>query len=73
MWRKNYTDLVVDFAFFDKHEYSHGICQYILLATIYIYVTGLFNFFFVPQDLIDRINFYFQKIAFQRNLLLIGF
>ena len=32
------------------------------------YVTGLFNFFFVLQDLIDRIDFYFQRIAFQRNL-----
>ena len=31
-------------------------------------VTGLCNFFFVPQDLIDRINSYFQ-----RNLLLIVF
>ena len=35
------------------------------------YVTGLFNFFFVLQDLIDRIDSYFQRIAFQRNLLLI--
>ena len=33
----------------------------------------VFNFFFVLQDLIDRINPYFQGIAFQRNLLLIGF
>ena len=39
----------------------------------YIYVTGLHNIFFVPQDLIDRINSYFQKIAFRRNLLFIGF
>ena len=37
------------------------------------YVAGLFNFFFVLQDLIDRIDSYFQRIAFQRNLLLIGF
>ena len=29
------------------------------------------NFFFVLQDLIDRINSYFQRIAFQINLLLI--
>ena len=36
------------------------------------YVTGLFNFFFVLQDLIDRIDSYSQRIAFQRNLLLIG-
>ena len=39
----------------------------------YIHFTGLRNFFFVLQDLIDRINSYFQRIAFQRNLLLIGF
>ena len=37
------------------------------------YVMGLFNFFFVLQDLIDRIDSYFQRIAFQGNLLLIGF
>ena len=37
------------------------------------YVMGLLNFFFVPQDLIDRIDSYFKRIAFQSNLLLIGF
>ena len=35
----------------------------------YIYATGLFNFFFVPQDLIDRINSCFQRVVFQRDLL----
>ena len=39
----------------------------------YIYITDLCSFLFVPQDLIDRINSYFQRIACQRNLLLIGF
>ena len=39
----------------------------------YIYVTGLHNFFFVLQDLIERINCYFQRIAFWRNLLFIDF
>ena len=39
----------------------------------YIYVTGLCNFFFVLQNLIDRINSYFRRIAFQRNLLLVNF
>ena len=39
----------------------------------YICITGLRNLFFVLQDLIDRINSYFQRIAFQRNLLLIDF
>ena len=37
------------------------------------YVAGLFNFFFVLQDLIDWIVSYFQRIVFQRNLLLISF
>ena len=31
-------------------------------------VTGLFNFFFVLQDLIDRINSYLQRIALFREL-----
>ena len=38
----------------------------------YIYVMGLRDFFFVLQDLIDRISSYFPRITFQRNLLLIG-
>ena len=37
------------------------------------YITGLFNFFFVLQDLINRIDSYFQRIAFQTSLFLIGF
>ena len=37
------------------------------------YVPGLFHFFFVLEDLIDRIDSYYQRIAFQRNLVLIGF
>ena len=37
------------------------------------YVTGLFNILFVLQNLIDRIDSYFQRKSFQRNLLLIGF
>ena len=39
----------------------------------YVYVMGLLHFFFVPQDLIDRFNSYFHRIAFRRNLLLLGF
>ena len=37
------------------------------------YIMNVFNFFFVLQDLIDRINPYFKGIAFRRKLLLIGF
>ena len=39
----------------------------------YTYVTGLCNFSFVPQDLIEKINSYSHRKAFQRDLLLIGF
>ena len=47
--------------------------QNLLVCNSGQYVTDLSNFFFVVQDLIDRINSYFQRIAFQVNLLLIGF
>ena len=39
----------------------------------FLHVTGLRNFFFVLQDLIDRINSCFHRKALQRNFLLIGF
>ena len=42
------------------------------ISTNLFMFTRLSNFFFVPQDLTDRINSYFQIIAFRRNLLLIG-
>ena len=38
----------------------------------YIYVPSLWKFFFVFQDLIDRINSHFQRIAFQRNFFLLA-
>ena len=38
----------------------------------YIYMTGLYNFFFVLQDLIDKIHSYIQGIAFQWNQFLIA-
>ena len=42
----------------------------VILVSIYIYVMGLCNFFFVPQDLIDRISsYYFQRIDFQGNTM----
>ena len=37
------------------------------------YVMGLFNFFFVLQDLIDRINSYFQIIAFRETCFLLAY
>ena len=36
------------------------------------YVMALFNFFFLLQDLIDRIDSYFQRIAFQRTCFLLA-
>ena len=73
---RGFRDL--DFSLFDKHEFAHGIFCSVLLFPVciaghHIYVTDLCNFFFIPQDLTDRINFYFQRITFQRNLLLIDF
>ena len=71
---ENYTDLVIDFLFFDKHKYKNEIFK-LLVCNFdqYIYVRGLYNFFFALQDLIDRINSYFQRIAFYGKLLLIAF
>ena len=65
---ENYTDQVFNFLLFDRHEYIHTKS-----SGQHTYVMGLFNFFFVLQDLIDRIDSYFQRIAFQGNLVLIGF
>ena len=65
---ENYTDQVLNFLLFDRHEYIHTES-----SGQHTYVMGLFNFFFVLQDLIDIIDSYFQRIAFHRNLLLIGF
>ena len=65
----NYTDQVLNFLLSHRHEYIHRIFQSVILVSI---LMGLFNFFFVLQYLIDRIHSYFQRIAFQRNLLLIG-
>ena len=79
---ENYMDEVLNFLLSDRHEYTHSILQSVILVSIlmllvYVTVTGLcywFMFsFFVLQDLICRIDSYFQRIAFQRNLVFIGF
>ena len=49
-----------------------SLFQSVIFWSQYIYITGLCNFFLL-QGLIDRISSYFQRIAFQWNLLLIGF
>ena len=64
---------VLDFLLFDRHEYTLTESSDLSFWSVYIYITSLWNFFFVLQDLIHRINSYFQRIAFQKNLLLIGF
>ena len=51
----------------NKYTRNLSVCN----SGQHTYVTGLVNFFFVLQDLIDRIDPYFQRIAFRRNLLLI--
>ena len=69
---ENCTGLVLIFYYLidmNIHTENLLVCN----SGQYIYTTGLCNFFFVLQDLIDRINSYFQRIAFERNLLLIGF
>ena len=68
---ENCTNQVLDFYYLidmNIHTWNLLVCN----SGQYIYITGFCNFFFVLQDLIERINSYFQKIAFQRNLLLIG-
>ena len=70
--RENYTDQVLNFYYMvDITIYTRSLL--VCKTGQYIYVTGLCNFFFVFQDLIDIINSYFQRKAFQRNLLLTGF
>ena len=51
---ENYTDQVLNFLLFDKHEYTHGIFGSVILVSIFtlrVYVT-----LFFPQDLIDKMN-----------------
>ena len=67
---ENYTDHFLNFLLFDRHNIY---TQNLPVCNSGQHVTGLFNFFFVLQDLIDRIDSYFQRTAFQWNLLLIGF
>ena len=53
----------------DMHKYTWNLL--VCNSGQHTYVTGLFNFFFALHNLIDRIDPYFQRIAFRRNLLLI--
>ena len=69
---ENYADQVLNVLLFDRHEYIHTRNLPGCNSGQYTCVTSWCNFFFVLQDLIDRIDSYLQQIAFQRNLLLIG-
>ena len=60
---------VLGYTTFSIYTWNLLVCN----SGQYIYVTGLHNFFFVLQDVIERINCYFQRIAFWRNLLFIDF
>ena len=69
---ENHTDQALNFCYLiDMNIYTQNLL--VCNSCQHAYVTDLCNFFFVLQDLIDRINSYFQRIAFRRNLLLIGF
>ena len=69
---ENYTDQVLNFFYsIDINMYTRNLT--VCNSGQHTYVTGLFNFFVILQDLIDRIDSYFQRIALQRNLLHIGF
>ena len=64
-------DQVLNFLLFDKHEYTYTWNVLAILVNILmllVYVT-----FPVPQDLIEKINSYSHRKAFQRDLLLTGF
>ena len=67
---ENYADQVLNFLLTVRHEYIYTLNLPVCNSGQYSYVTDLCNFFFVLQDLIDRIDYYFQRIAFQRNFLL---
>ena len=66
-------DQLLKFLLFDKHEYTHRIFRSVILVSIFIFQVRVANVFSVPQNLFDRINSYFKRIAFQRNLLLTDF
>ena len=60
---ENYTDQVLSLChLIEMNIYTQNlpVCN----SGQHTYVMGLFNFFFVLQDLIDRIDSYFQRIAF---------
>ena len=68
----SYMDQVLNFFYdlIDINTYTMNlpVCN----SGLYTYVTSLYNFFFAPRNLTERIDSSFQRIAFQRNVLLIG-
>ena len=70
-WRTEVSEPGPQFLLFDRHRYIHTESSALKFWSAYLCYG--FNFFFVLKDLISRIDSYFQRIAFQRNLLVIGF
>ena len=60
---ENYIGLVLNFLLFDRHEYIHTQNLPVRNSGLYHYVMGLCNLFL--QDLIGRIDSYFQRIVFK--------
>ena len=52
---ESYTDQVLNFYIFDRHKYIHTESSGLEFWSVNL-VMGLNNFFFVLQDLIDRID-----------------
>ena len=65
---ENYTDQVLIFFYLiDMNIFTQRIFRSVVLVSI------LMLWVYLTFSLIDRIGSYFQKVAFRRNLFLIGF
>ena len=67
----NYTDQVLNFFYsidVNIHTRNFPVCN----SGQHTYVTGLFNFFFVLSDLIDRIDFFFREYSFRGTCFLLA-
>ena len=68
---ENHTDQALNFCYLiDMNIYTQNLL--VCNSRQYTYVTGLFNSFFVLQDLIDRIGSYFQRVAFRGTCFLLA-
>ena len=68
---ESYTDLVLDFLIFNKHEYTHRIFRSVILVSLFtLPVTGLFNFFFCSSKFDWRNQVLFSENSFSEKLAL---